>query len=177
MLMGLISGAIPWYTMMVLQKQVKILQIVDDPLAILHTHAIAGMLGGILTGFFAVPKLCRLFYLVPDWEKYIGLAYGLQTGRTVAGFKQMGYQLAGLGFVICLNIVMTSIICLFIRLIVPLRMSEEELHIGDESVHGEKAFALYFEKQKYQNSKLNSIFNHEEYSSVTSRSTAQVQMV
>ncbi|MCI48895.1 ammonium transporter 3 member 1-like, partial [Trifolium medium] len=58
---------------------------IDDPMAVFHTHAIAGALGGILTGFFAVPKLCRLFYMVPDWEKYIGLAYGLQnSGATRA---------------------------------------------------------------------------------------------
>ena len=181
-LMGLISGSVPWYTMMVLHNKVKFLRYIDDPLAVFHTHAIAGILGGILTGFFAVPKLCRLFYLVPDWDKYIGLAYGLQTGKTSAGFHQMGIQLGGILFVVCLNIVTTSIICLFIRLIVPLRMSEEELHIGDESVHGEKAFALFAEKQKYKKSKINSVYDDdddddEEPSHVTSRSIGEVQMV
>ncbi|GLT95175.1 hypothetical protein SLE2022_128720 [Rubroshorea leprosula] len=66
-----------------------------------HTHAIAGILGGVLTGF-SVPKLRRLFYIVPDWEKYIGLAYGLQNGRTSAGFKQMGIRFTGIIFVISL---------------------------------------------------------------------------
>nr|TKR71337.1 hypothetical protein D5086_0000302480 [Populus alba] len=63
-LMGIVSGSVPWYTMMILHKKVKFLRLVDDPIAIFHTHAIAGGLGGILTGFFAVPKLCRLFYMV-----------------------------------------------------------------------------------------------------------------
>ncbi|KDP23658.1 hypothetical protein JCGZ_23491 [Jatropha curcas] len=143
MLMGIISGSIPRYTMMILHKKVKFLQQVDDPIAIFHTHAIAGSLGGILTGFFAVPKLCRLFYMVPDWKKYIGLAYGLQNGRTSAGLRQLGIQLVGISFVICLNIVSTSIICWFIRLIVPLRLSDDELQIGDDAIHGEKAFALW----------------------------------
>ncbi|KAJ0014506.1 hypothetical protein Pint_20505 [Pistacia integerrima] len=124
-LMGIISGSVPWYTMMVLHNKVKLLRLVDDPMALIHTHALAGTLGGILTGFFAVPKLCRLFYMVPDWEKYIGLAYGLQNGRTSAGFKQMGIQVVGLAFVICLNISTTSLICWLIGAIVPLRMTEE----------------------------------------------------
>nr|GMD40362.1 ammonium transporter 3 member 1-like [Ipomoea batatas] len=142
-LMGLISGSVPWYTMTVLHNKVKLLRHVDDTFAVFHTHAIAGALGGILTGFFAVPKLSRLFYLVPDWEKYIGLTYGLQTGRTSAGLRQMGAQLAGAAFIICLNIVTTSLICLGIRLVVPLRLGEEELQVGDEAVHGEVAYALW----------------------------------
>nr|KJB82530.1 hypothetical protein B456_013G201000 [Gossypium raimondii] len=147
-IMGIISGSVPWYTIMVLHNKVKLLKLVDDPIAIFHTHAIAGGLGGILTGFFAVPKLCRLFYMVTDWEKYLGLVYGLQNGRTPAGFKQMGIQIAAMGFVIVLNVVVTSIICWFIGLIVPLRMSDEELENGDDAVHGEEAFALWHEGER-----------------------------
>lgn len=178
-LMGLISGSIPWYTMMVLHRKIKLLRLVDDPMAVFHTHAVAGILGGILTGFFAVPKLCRLFYMVPDWEKYIGLAYGLQNGRTSAGFRQIGVQLAGIGFVICLNIATTSLICWFIRLIVPLRLSEEELETGDEGVHGEVAFALFGDGERFQNSKHNSVYDAEEFSYIGSRSRpiGEVQMV
>ncbi|XP_021282894.1 ammonium transporter 3 member 2-like [Herrania umbratica] len=176
-LMGIISGSVPWYTMMVLQKKVKLLKLVDDPMAIFHTHAIAGALGGILTGFFAVPKLCRLFYMVPDWEKYLGLAYGLQNGRTSAGFKQMGIQLAAMLFVIVLNIVMTSIICWFIRLIVPLRLSDEELEIGDDTVHGEQAFALWHDGERFVTSKHNKVYDTDDFSYVGSKSMGEVQMV
>nr|GMD43619.1 ammonium transporter 3 member 1-like [Ipomoea batatas] len=158
-LMGLISGSVPWYTMTVLHNKVKLLRHVDDTFAVFHTHAIAGALGGILTGFFAVPKLSRLFYLVPDWEKYIGLAYGLQTGRTSAGLRQMGAQLAGAAFIICLNIVTTSLICLVIRLVVPLRLGEEELQAGDEAVHGEVAYALWDGGERFEKSKLNSMYD------------------
>ena len=79
--MGIMSGSIPWYTMMVLHKKSWLLKQVDDTMAVFHTHAVAGSLGGILTGFFAHPKLNRIFDLVPDWQHYIGLAYGLQMGR------------------------------------------------------------------------------------------------
>ncbi|KAK6243255.1 hypothetical protein QUC31_009664 [Theobroma cacao] len=176
-LMGIISGSVPWYTMMVLHKKVKLLKLVDDPMAIFHTHAIAGGLGGILTGFFAVPKLCRLFYMVPDWEKYLGLAYGLQNGRTSAGFKQMGIQLAAMLFVIVLNIVTTSIICWFIGLIVPLRLSDEELEIGDDTVHGEQAFALWHDGERFVTSKHNKVYDTDDFSYVGSESIGEVQMV
>lgn len=169
--MGIISGSVPWYTMMVLHKKVKLLNMVDDTMAIFHTHAIAGSLGGILTGLFAVPKLCRLFYLVPDWEKYLGLAYGLQNGRTSDGFKQMGIQLAAMLFVIILNIAMTSIICWFISLIVPLRLSDEELEIGDDAVHGEQAFALSHGRERFVAAKHNKVYDTDEYS------IGEVQMV
>ncbi|KAE8010032.1 hypothetical protein FH972_006430 [Carpinus fangiana] len=130
-LMGLISGSIPWYTMMVLHKKVSVLGQVDDPMAVFHTHAIAGSLGGILTGFFAVPKLCRLFYTVPDWEKFI----------------------------------------------VPLRLDDDELQIGDNAIHGEEAFGLQAQRERFVNSKTNSVFDAQEFLSTTSRSTSELQMV
>ena len=168
-LMGVISGCIPWFTMMVLHYRIKFLRSVDDTFAVFHTHALAGSLGGILTGLFAVPKLCRIFYNAPDWEKYIGLGYGLQTGRTWAGLRQMGIQLLGMGFIICLNIFTTTIICMLINLIVPLRLNEEELEMGDEVVHGEEAYALWGDGDRFENPKVNSVYDADEYPSAMSK--------
>ncbi|KAK4339514.1 hypothetical protein RND71_040976 [Anisodus tanguticus] len=176
-LMGLISGSVPWYTMTILHKKIKLLKHVDDTFAVFHTHALAGILGGILTGLFAVPKLCRLFYLVPEWERYIGLAYGLQTGRTSAGLRQMGAQLAGIGFIACLNIVMTSLVCLFIKLIVPLRLEEGVLQIGDDAIHGEEAYVLWDDDKRYENAQVNSAYDADENPSVVSKTLSELQMV
>lgn len=142
-LMGLCSGSIPWFTMMVVHKNSKLLQKVDDTMAVFHTHAVAGSLGGILAGLFAEPKLNRLFYTVD--ARYVGLFYGLKMGgdHLHNGIRQMGVQLLGIIFIVTLNIVMTSIICLVIRLIIPLRMSEEDMEIGDEAAHGEEAYAIW----------------------------------
>lgn len=149
-IMGVISGSIPWYTMMVLHKKIPLLRQVDDTMGIFHTHAIASSLGGILTGFFAHPKLCRIFYAVDDWEHYIGLAYGFQSGHIAAGFRQMGIQLLGMLFVIKVNVITTSVICLLIRLVIPLRLSKEELEIGDDAIHGEEAYALWGDGERYE---------------------------
>ncbi|PIA65513.1 hypothetical protein AQUCO_00100781v1 [Aquilegia coerulea] len=144
-IIGLCSGTIPWFTMMVVHKRSVLLQKVDDTMAVFHTHAVAGCLGGILAGLFAEPKLNRLFYgFSPDEPThYIGLFYGIQTGRLNAGLKQMGVQLVGIVFIVVLNIISTTLICLFVQLFIPLRMSEKDMEIGDEAAHGEEAYAIW----------------------------------
>ncbi|KAL5988733.1 hypothetical protein ACLOJK_026834, partial [Asimina triloba] len=161
--MGILSGSIPWYTMMVVHKKVKLLKQVDDTMAVFHTHAVAGTLGGILSGFFAEPRLNRLFYGAND--QYIGLAYGLKDGRTTAGFRQMGIQLGGILFVIVVNIIMTSLICLLIRFIVPLRLNDDDLQAGDDAIHGEEAYALWGDGEKFETSKHNSVYDVEDFPS------------
>ncbi|KAL9261748.1 Ammonium transporter 3 member 1-like protein, partial [Drosera capensis] len=142
--MGILSGSIPWFTMMIIHKKWKPLQAVDDTLGVFHTHAVAGLLGGLLTGIFAEPELCNLFLPVTNSK---GAVYG------GVGGMQVVRQLAGGFFIIGWNLVVTSIICILIRFIVPLRMSEEELLIGDDAAHGEEAYALWGDGEKYDSSK------------------------
>ena len=138
--MGICAGSIPWFTMMVVHKRWSLLQKVDDTLGVFHTHAVAGLLGGSLTGLFAEPQLCNYFLSVTNEQ---GGFYG------GVGGVQFGEQLAGALFVIGWNVVVTSLILLLIRLVIPLRMSEEHLLIGDDAVHGEEAYALWGDGEKY----------------------------
>ncbi|KAL2236466.1 UNVERIFIED_CONTAM: Ammonium transporter 3 member 2 [Sesamum indicum] len=151
MIMGLLSGSIPWYTMMILQKKLAILKKVDGTLGVLHTHTVAGILGSILTVLLAEPKLARLFYLVDDWQHYISFFYGLKSGHARDGVRQLGVQLLGVMFVVCWNILITSLICFLIKLVVPLRLRDVIIEKGDESVHGEEAYALYGDGEKRDN--------------------------
>ena len=48
--MGALSGSIPWVSMMIVGKKVSFFQHVDDTLGVFHTHAVAGFLGGFMTG-------------------------------------------------------------------------------------------------------------------------------
>lgn len=145
--MGICSGSIPWFTMMVVHKRSELLQKVDDTMAVFHTHAIAGSLGGILTGLFAKPSLCNLFYA--KYAHYVGLFYGFSEGRAHAGFRQIGIQLLGIVFVVVVNVVVTSLVCLVVRLIFPLRMSDEDMEIGDDAIHGEEAYAIWGDGDKF----------------------------
>ena len=142
--MGILSGSVPWFTMMILHKRWTLLHHIDDTLGVFHTHAVAGYLGGILTGIFAEPELSSLFLPVTNSR---GAVYG------GSGGIQVLKQLAGGAFIIGWNAVVTSIICLVVRLVLPLRMPEEELLIGDDAVHGEEAYALWGDGEKYDSTK------------------------
>ncbi|KAK6152944.1 hypothetical protein DH2020_012583 [Rehmannia glutinosa] len=144
LIMGILSGSVPWFTMMILHKKWWLLQAIDDTLGVFHTHAVAGFLGGTLTGLFAEPVLCSLFLPVTNSR---GAVYG------GVGGVQFVKQVVGGGFVIGWNIVVTSIICVLIRFVVPLRMPEEELLIGDDAVHGEEAYALWGDGETYDSTK------------------------
>ena len=144
--MGVLSGSVPWFTMMIVDKRWRLLTAVDDTLGVVHTHAVAGFLGGILTGIFAEPQLCALFLPVTNSR---GVVYGgLQVFKQIVG---------GL-FIIGWNIVVTSIICVAIQFVIPLRMPEEQLLIGDDAVHGEEAYALWGDGELYD------VTKHELYS-------------
>lgn len=150
-IMGMLSGSIPWFTMMVVHKKSPVLQKVDDTMAVFHTHAIAGSLGGILSGIFAEPRLNSIYY--GAYNKYVGLFYGFSTAQVGLGFRQLGVQLLGIIFVTLINVIVTTIICVALQYIVPLRMTEEDMAIGDEAAHGEEAYAIWGQGEKLDNSK------------------------
>ncbi|XP_073138738.1 ammonium transporter 2 member 3-like [Henckelia pumila] len=141
-LMGILSGSVPWYTMMVLHKKSSFFQQVDDTLGVFHTHAVAGLLGGLLSGFFAHPDLLRMFYQPPRTFRP-GFIYGLLDGDLRGGLHQMGYQVLGALFISAWNVVATSLICILINRIIRLRMDDDDLEIGDDAAHGEEAYALW----------------------------------
>jgi len=141
LVMGILAGTIPWATMMWLHKRWWVLQKVDDTLGVFHTHAVAGLLGGICVGLFAEPKLCT----------YMGLAVTNSNGLFYGGegAMQLVKQIVGAAFVIGWNLVITSLIMFAIQLVIPLRMSEEHLKIGDDAEHGEEAYALWGDGERF----------------------------
>ncbi|KAL4650955.1 hypothetical protein ACB092_01G124400 [Castanea dentata] len=174
-IMGVCSGSIPWFTMMIIHKKSKLLQMVNDTMAVLHTHAIAGCPGGILTGLFAEPKLNNLFF--NSYGDYVGLFYGFEMGNFKAGFRQMGIQLLGILFIVKLNIVITSMICILVQFVVPLRMSDEDTEIGDEAAHNEEAYAIWGQGEKLGKLRHEAaVYNDIESSVTKSRAIGQVEM-
>ncbi|HTV30588.1 MAG TPA: hypothetical protein VMF32_22780, partial [Xanthobacteraceae bacterium] len=55
---------------------------------------------------------------------------------------QLLMQIYGAAFIIVFNAVATFIILKVIGLIVPLRMDDAMLKVGDDAVHGETAYAI-----------------------------------
>jgi len=135
-IIGIVAGIIPWLSMNKLQKT-RFMMKVDDTLGVFSTHGIAGLCGGLLVGIVANPDM--LEYIGTDKEapgvSVTGLLYG------DAG-SQLLLQLEGALFIIAYNAIATFIILKAISVFVPLRMSEAQLRVGDDAVHGETAYAL-----------------------------------
>ncbi|KAF8347591.1 ammonium transporter AmtB-like domain-containing protein [Amanita rubescens] len=130
--MGVLSGSIPWATMNLLQPRVWLLQYVDDTLGVVHTHMTAGLLGGFMTGILATVEGCAAFGLT-------------NPGGAIAGNgRQVWVQLVGALFIIGWNMAITPLILFFIKYVmrVPLQFDEATLRIGDDAIHGEEAYVF-----------------------------------
>ena len=131
---GFATGTIPWASMNIMGKKVAYFRKIDDVLGIFHTHCVAGFLGGMCTGLFATYNGCLAFGIIAT-----------SPGGAIAGNgMQVAKQLYGALFIFAWNIVWTSLICMFIKYVcrIPLRMSEAELLVGDDAIHGEAAYVL-----------------------------------
>jgi ammonium transporter, Amt family len=132
---GIIVAIIAWWSMNKLQKT-KLMMKVDDTLSVFSTHGMAGLSGGILTGIFANPAM--LVYIGTEKD-----APGVSvTGWLYGNFQQVILQVEAAVFIIVLNIIMTFIILKIVSFIVPLRMDEKMLQVGDDAAHGETAYAM-----------------------------------
>ncbi|HTV38420.1 MAG TPA: ammonium transporter [Xanthobacteraceae bacterium] len=135
-IVGIVAGIIPWFAMNKFQK-LAFMQKVDDTLGVFSTHGVAGLTGGLLVGLLADPGMLQ----------YIGTGTNAP-GVNVTGlfYGDSGHQLLmqvyGAAFIIVFNAIATFIILKVIGLIVPLRMDDATLKVGDDAVHGETAYAI-----------------------------------
>ena len=132
---GVCAGIIPWLSMNKFQK-LGFMKKVDDVLGVFSTHGVAAITGGLLTGVLANPDM--LVYIGTDKE-----APGVNiTGLLYGNPSQLLLQAEGALFIIVYNVIATFIILKVISFIVPLRMDEATLKVGDDAVHGETAYAI-----------------------------------
>ena len=135
-IIGVCSGSIPWISMNILGKT-KFMYLIDDTLGVFHTHLVAGFLGGFLTGLFATAEGCAAFALTTPG------------GAIEGNGRQVWVQIVGALFIIGWDSVWTAIILLGIKYIlrIPLQMTEEQLAIGDDAIHGEAAYVFGTEEE------------------------------
>jgi ammonium transporter, Amt family len=132
---GVVAGIIPWLSMNKFQK-LGFMQKVDDVLGVFSTHGVAAICGGLLTGVLANPAM--LEYIGTDKD-----APGVSiTGWLYGNPSQLLLQAEGAAFIIVYNVIATFIILKVISFIVPLRMDEATLKVGDDAGHGETAYAI-----------------------------------
>ncbi len=125
---GVAAGAIPWLTMTYLGPIIS--RRVDDTLGILHTHGVAGAVGGLMTGLFADGRIIQYFGTGKTADVSVrGLFYGNPA--------QLVHQLVALLVIVGWDAVATFGILKLVGVITPLRLTDAELEWGDIAVHGE----------------------------------------
>jgi Amt family ammonium transporter len=96
---------------------------VDDTLGVIYTHGFAGLLGGLLVGVLA--------------DSYMNVVPGFSI---TGGLHLLKWQALTAAWVICFSAAGTWVLLKLVGLVVPLRMSDEDLEIGDIAVHGHEVY-------------------------------------
>ncbi|HLI16411.1 MAG TPA: ammonium transporter [Acidimicrobiales bacterium] len=112
---------------------------VDDALGVVYTHGLAGLIGGVCTGFFADPHMVEYAFgrsnTAAIWREAQGVA-GLFYGNA----DRVLVQLGAAGTIIGWDALVTAALLLLIRYVlrVPLRFPLAELEEGDAAIHDEE---------------------------------------
>jgi len=126
-IIGIATGIVPWIFLYKIEPKFKI----DDTLGVFSSHAVAGVLGGLLTGVLADPVVTQ--YIDP----------GL-TGAIYGNIRQLGIQAFAAVIVIVYVFALTYGILKLIGVFVPLKETTEKLRIGDMAIHGETGFEMSY---------------------------------
>ncbi|HVY96594.1 MAG TPA: ammonium transporter [Solirubrobacterales bacterium] len=97
---------------------------VDDTLGVVYTHGFAGLAGGLLVGIFANKLMA-------------GEHEGLISG---GGLELLGWQALTAAWVIVFSAIGTFVLLKLVGLFVSLRMTDEEMEVGDIAVHGHEVY-------------------------------------
>ncbi len=116
--------------------------------------SVIGAVNGMIAGLVAITPAAGyvngwgaiIIGVCADMLQYIGTdkeAPGVNvTGWLYGNAPQLLLQAEGAAFIIIYNVIATFIILKVISFIVPLRMDEATLKVGDDAVHGETAYAI-----------------------------------
>jgi ammonium transporter, Amt family len=138
-LIGVVAAVIPWFTMQYLPR-VNFFQKIDDTLGVMHTHLFPGAIGGLMVGLIADPAMIQYYGTGKTGNAYVaGLFYGNP--------HQLVVQALALGIILVYDGVATFLVVRLVGLLVPLRMPERHLEIGDELIHGDVSLDLGVPKQ------------------------------
>ncbi|MBN1344307.1 MAG: ammonium transporter [Phycisphaerae bacterium] len=125
MIIGLIAGALVVFSVMFIDRVLKI----DDPVGAVSVHGVCGAWGTLSCGLFNAEKV------LGTGDACGGLLYG-------GGFAQLGAQLVGMGTAFVWAFGLGLVLFYVLKVTVGLRVSkEEELRGLDIGEHGMEAYA------------------------------------
>jgi Amt family ammonium transporter len=130
--MGVIASTIVYFALNYLSRM-RPFRNVDDTLGVVYTHGFAGLSGGLLTGVFADP-LMRVY---PG----VGKTADISAAGVIHGnWTLLKWQFFAAMWVIVFSGIATFVILKLVGLVVPLRMKEEDMEIGDIAEHGHEVY-------------------------------------
>ncbi|MBV8150264.1 MAG: ammonium transporter [Candidatus Eremiobacteraeota bacterium] len=131
-----IATIIPWFTVNKIGRM-NFMKRVDDTFSVLHTHGVAGLVGGLMVGLLADPNM--LEYLSGD-KKTSAVSV---TGALFGNPKQVAIQAFAALVIIVYDAIATFVILKLISLVVPLKASDPEMEEGDLAIHGVDPIPMY----------------------------------
>jgi Amt family ammonium transporter len=132
--LGVIASTLVYFALNYLSR-LRPFRNVDDTLGVIYTHGFAGLAGGLLTGVFADPNMAVTFNRVGGHLEAVG-AKGVIYGNWVL----LKWQVFAAAWVIVFSAAGTFVLLKLVGLFIPLRMSEENMEIGDTAEHGHEVY-------------------------------------
>jgi Amt family ammonium transporter len=132
---GVIAATVVYFALNYLSR-LRPFRNVDDTLGVVYTHGFAGLMGGILVGVFADPNMAVWYTTSKSGLIATGSAPGLIHGNLTL----LKWQVLAAAWVIVWSAAITFILLKVVGLFVPLRMSKEDMEIGDVAVHGHEVY-------------------------------------
>jgi ammonium transporter, Amt family len=121
---GVIASSLVYFALNYLSRA-RPFRNVDDTLGVVYTHGFAGLAGGLLVGIFANSAMAETT-----------LAGTISGG----GLHLLGWQALTALWVIVFSAIGTFVLLKLVGLVVPLRMTDEEMEVGDIAVHGHEVY-------------------------------------
>jgi len=141
LIIGVVGSSIVWVMMTYVGPKIPYVNRVDDALGVVWTHGLAGLIGGLMVGLVADPKMIEYLGVGSSSSFSVGgVFYG-------AGWKQFQHQAQAALWIIVFTAVMTFIILRVMKLFMSLRYTDQECLDGDIAIHGEQVTSDFIGEQ------------------------------
>jgi Amt family ammonium transporter len=135
MAIGVIGSSIVYFALNYLSR-LSFFSRVDDTLGVIYTHGFAGLAGGLLVGVFADPQMALTYTVTKKGLVATGGVAGVVHGN----WTLLKWQFFAAVFVIVWTAIVTFVILKLVNLFIPVRMTEEDMELGDVAVHGHEVY-------------------------------------
>jgi Amt family ammonium transporter len=138
MIVGLVSASLVWVAWNYLSR-IRPFNKVDDAMGVVYTHGCAGLIGGLLVGILADPKMVQ--YGVAGAHYKGAGSFSVGGWFFTHSFHQLWEQFLAAMWIIGYTAIGTAVVFYVVKLVLGgLRESDEDLAIGDIAIHDEEAF-------------------------------------